>query len=145
MTCSIEHLFKILSPPLWRGCTSVLGAEVYPEVPRNRRKAVPKGNAPVPHQNKILRRSRLIYYLLFCFFNEPGLVITPSPERRANSLEEMFRTYHYQYSGKGRHNGTDVQPKESHHRRRLKTRGYIIQYSTTLKKSVIRTNSHVES
>ena len=30
----------------------VLGAEVYPEMPRNRSKAVPEGNDPVPHQDE---------------------------------------------------------------------------------------------
>ena len=38
-----------------------------------------------------------------------------------------------------------VQPKDSYYRRRLKTRGYIIQHSMALKKSVTHTNPQVES
>ena len=31
----------------------VLGAEVYPDTPRNRSKAAPEGNGPVPHHDEL--------------------------------------------------------------------------------------------
>ena len=52
--CLYNISSRLLTFPLARVYkhTSVFGAEVYPKIPRNRNKAVPEGNGPVPQYDK---------------------------------------------------------------------------------------------
>ena len=75
-----------------------------------------------------------------------AMLMHPPQRERLRVLERCYeeRTI-ISITYRGDTMGPKYNPRDSYYRRRLKTRGYIMQYSMTLKKSVTRTNSRVGS